>query len=93
MPALLNAPNTFHNFNYIQFIFTINNSTICLLRSSKRIPTLPTRACMISTMKRRPVRALQTQGVETHLGGVVRPISGVLCDPFWGVLRPILKLC
>ena len=32
MPALLNAPNTFHNFNYIQFIFTINNSTICLLR-------------------------------------------------------------
>ena len=90
IPALLNAPNTSHNFSYIQFIFTINNSTICVLRSPKRIPTLPTRACMglnnetLSGPHATNSRCCKTRfggvetnfgGVETHYEGVVRPIE------------------
>ena len=81
--------------NTQNFIFTVNNSIICVLRFPKLIPTLPTRSCVVSTMKRRPVPALQTQGVvrpflctvETHFLGVETLFGGL--SPFLAVLRPI----
>ena len=71
--------------NYAKIICTINKSTICELGSPKRIPTLPTRACMDSTMKRRLVRALQTRG--TSSGHCVEDDTGESAPPLRQVAR------